>query len=310
MYKLKFIAILLILFVNGCSFNETKTPNRTSPTNIPEISNNNRVQAMEQIIQENGGCKLPCVMGLTPRLSTNDDLDAFMSDFGKTVHKAEKQTGDVDISIFNENGWGSVNLVFFKNNLNVTVDVSYLSNEQELKQAKFTAQAIQLLDDGNAVKVYGASYYDEILKSFTLSNILETYGEPNQIYIRPYPDHQGYPSPPAQYTFDFVLFYEKQGFLVEYISVRDEKGNYFVGCPSKSYVTQISTWDTKKPMSLNQSVTFLSNLDGISKNNVNFYKQIQAVTSQTVSDFYKTFSEPHTNECVQTQKDLWPRFVE
>ena len=141
--------------------------------------------------------------------------------------------------------------------------------------------------------------------NFSLSNVLEEYGQPDQIIIRPFPDYEGHPSPPAQYTFDFVLFYPKQGFVAEYVSVRATEGNSFVGCPTKSYITHISSWNPEKSVSITEAIQYFSNLDGVSKGNISEYKQLQDVTSLSLADFYDVFRISNSNNCVKTPKELW-----
>jgi hypothetical protein len=136
-------------------------------------------------------------------------------------------------------------------------------------------------------------------------SLLETYGQPEQIIIRPFPDDQGYPSPPAQYTFDFVLFYPEQGFVAEYVSVRDTKGKDFIGCPTKSYRTQLSTWNPYEAGSIKEAIKYFTNLDGISTENIGEYKQLQDVTSLSITDFYNMFRIPNSSDCVETPKELW-----
>jgi hypothetical protein len=98
--------------------------------------------------------------------------------------------------------------------------------------------------------------------------------------------------------------------VVEYISAREEQENNFTGCPTKSYITQISSWNPDEIISIGESVKYFSNLDGISKINISEYKKVQDVTPLSITDFYNTFKTSSSNKCVQTPKKLWISAIE
>jgi hypothetical protein len=259
---------------------------------------------LTSFVQENGGCQLPCILGLTPGISNQPAVNTFIAYFQINSHEAESQMNEISIDTFANKDWSGAYLGFFENRVNVSISLAAQIMEGKVKRVLFFGQAMQLIDIG-AKKLYGDPYYDDLLKSFSLSTILEVYGQPNQIIIRPFPDDLGHPSPPAQYTFDFVLFYPKQGFVVEYTSVREEEGSHFVGCPTKSYITHVSSWDTNESMSISKAIKYFSNLDGISAGNISEYKQLQDVTTVSLSDFYDMFRRSNSNECIKTSKELW-----
>jgi hypothetical protein len=124
--------------------------------------------------------------------------------------------------------------------------------------------------------------------------------------IRPVTDDPGRPSPPAQYTFSFVLVYPKNGFLIEYISERRESEEFFVGCPTKPYSLNISAWNPNTSHNLGDAVEFFSSIDGINNQNVSAYKSLEDVTAHNISQFHEMFRDPNSSECIETLKELWP----
>jgi hypothetical protein len=282
---------------------ETSTPAPT-PTNFPSMSNETRKDVLMSLVQNNGGCQLPCILGITPGISDSSAMNAFMNYFQANSYTSNDQINNVNVDTFRYDDWSGTNLYFFENRVNVWISVEAKIIDKQVRRLVLFGQGMQMID-GGAKKLYGDPYYDKLMAKFSLSNILEEYGQPDQILIRPFPNDEGHPSPPAQYTFDFVLFYPKQGFVAEYVSIRAEEENSFVGCPTKSYFTHISSWNPEKSISITEAIEYFSNLDGISEDNISEYKQIQDVTSLGLTDFYNMFRTPNSNGCVKTSKELW-----
>lgn len=298
--KFLFLAFLMVSLFSGC----LSADNTPSPTNLPPMSTENRKAVLTSFVQENGGCQLPCILGLTPGISSQLAVNSFVRYFQINSREAEDQINNISIYAFADKEWSGADLRFFENRVNVSVSMASQITDGKVERIMFGGQAMQLMDVG-AKKLFGDLYYEDLLKSFSLSTILEVYGRPGQIIIRPFPDDLGHPSPPAQYTFDVVLFYPKQGFVAEYISVRAEDGDNFIGCPTKSYTTRIASWNPAESMSLTEAIKYFSNLDGISETNIREYKQLQDVTSLSLAEFYNVFRMSNTSDCIKTPKELW-----
>lgn len=317
--KFLFVAIVLIWLFSAClpanseQMNPVRpsTPVDASKTPIPVATFTSVPSTPTEInkdvlsfVKENGGCKLPCIFGLTPGASSSSTVNALIRNLQINSTLSAEQRSNPSIDTFADYGWEGINFSFVENQASIRMTLASRSRDEKVERLVFSAEAMQPIE-GGAKKIYGDPYYDELLTPFTLSNILKTYGLPDQIIIRPFPDDEGHPSPPAQYTFDFVLFYPEQGFVVEYVSVRDEKGKNFMGCPTKSYLTQLSTWNQGEASSINEAIQYFTNLDGISKVNIGEYKQVQEVTALSLTDFYNMFRVPNSSDCVETPKQLW-----
>jgi hypothetical protein len=273
------------------------------------ISTGNKKDVVTKFVQNNGGCQFPCIFGIIPGVTDSQTVKAFIDYFELNSQEADNQINEISIHTSSNNDWVGTYLRFFENKVSISTSFVIHLNNDKVERTVFYGQAMQLMDVG-AKKLFGDPYYDELLKSFSLSNILETYGQPEQIIIRPFPDDIGHPSPPAEYTFGFVLYYPEEGFVAEYIAVRGESGDNFVGCPTKSYATHFSSWNPSETISINESLEHFSNLDGISQVNISEYKNLQDVTSLSITDFYKTFKTSSSSECVQTPKKLWPNTIQ
>jgi hypothetical protein len=294
-----------------------------SPTQIPIAIPDTTKETLEIFVKENGGCHLPCVWGITPEVSTISEVDAFVNYFQQNTsapkvysdfadiddyiqYLSEKETDSVDISSHIEENWGGVSFAFWESRIRVNTSLTYYSNkEHNVSQLIFTSGVFEHFGDliGDNVRTLMVHpYYDELLGQFHVSSILTTYGPPSELLIRPFPTYPEHPD--WDYPFVFVLLYSKQGFLVEYISARDETAENYVGCPQKAHI-DISTWYPDNPMSLKQAVQYFSGIYSIQKSNVDRFQSINEVSDMNIDDFYATFKDSNTDECVITPKSLW-----
>lgn len=294
-------------FENDISITPTPLliPERPTPTILPAISADNTKETLERYIKENGGCKLPCIMGLTPGLSENPEVNAFIEYFQQNAREAENLTDDVNIWSYLESSQGGISLRFFEENKSVSIGLGFIIDRDKVSQILLGGESLQYFD-GGAKTQFGDPYFNSLLREFTLSSVLSVYGPPSQVLIWPFPDSPGRPSPPAQYTFSFVLLYTEKGFLVQYTSERKERDNYFVGCPTEPHSLDISAWDPKVPLDLINAVKYFSNVDGINSQNASVFKALEDVTSLNIMEFYEVFRATGTTECIETLKDLWP----
>jgi len=285
----------------------TKTPTlQPTPTALPGISTENAREVLTRLVQENGGCQLPCIMGLAPGLSDQAAVDAFIHYFQENARESQ------DI-VENVNVWGHVNkdqggmrLMFWKNQVSVQVGLGYRLNEDRVGYLDFFGEAYQHLDDGGMKMLYGSPYYFDLLGQFNIAQVLLTYGEPNQIFIRVHPDDLWHPSPPAQYQFDIVLFYAQPGFSIVYTVLRAEEDGYYVGCPTQPHSLNITSWFPSSLATLADAIQEFERVNSISQQKVDGYKLIEDATALTDIDFYEAFQNPNTDVCIQTLKELWP----
>ena len=281
------------------------TQARPTPTTLPSISANDIKEILESFVQNNGGCKLPCIMGLTSGLSENTEVNAFIRYFQNNTREAENQINDIDVWSYIKSKEGGISLRFFEKNKSVSVGLGYITDGGRVKQILLSGESYHHLEAG-VKKQFGDPYFNILLSQFTLVEILNLYGPPAQILVRPFPNDPGRPSPPAQYTFDFVFVYPNNGFLIQYIAERTERGKYFVGCPTKPYSLNISAWNPNTPLNLVDAVEYFSNIDGVNSQNVSAFKSIEDATSLNIRQFYEIFRNPNSNECIETPKELWP----
>lgn len=328
MRKIVFLVLLIGVLVasceNGANVNSTNTRSLKpstptiiresstlylAPTALPAITASNAREVLEEFVLENGGCELPCVFGVIPGESGEESVDSLVSYFQEDVLQVGihgYDEGDrVYASVHREENHGGVTLLFWKNRLRVQFSFNYFFDESEVDQITLGVEAFQHVENVSqrAEMSFEHPYFESLLKSYSLGHILNTYGPPTQILVKVFPDDPEAPQS-AIYLFDFVLFYPQQGFVVEYLSVREEYGEYYLGCPTKAHI-DLSTWNPRKKLSLGDAIRYFSNVNGISRSNLVSFKPIEDVTSLGISNFYDMYRDKTFEGCVATPKDLW-----
>ena len=273
-------------------------------TNIPVFSIDNAKKILARFVQDNGGCRLPCLMGLTPGKSSQADFNSFFRYFQHNAQEKDDIYDNVNIESNAIKEGGGVLLSFFENQIMVSIGFSFHNSGNELVQTAFNADAVQITRISTR-QLHGHPYYNGLVQGFLLPNILSTFGPPQQVLIRTFPDQPGYYDE-RYLPFSIVLHYPKQGFLVEYMTNRDEGGGgFYVGCPKNISNVSLSTWNPEKQITIAMAVRYFSNTYSINELSVDSFKPIQEVSSFTIDKFYQAFKEPNSMNCISTPKDIW-----
>lgn len=274
-------------------------------TSLPPMTTDNAIDVAAGILKNNGGCQLPCLFGLTPGVSGPDSVNALMEYFQKNTIETE----DLALGQMEHEVSGGAYLIFRKNDQQVRSNMSYYYDNRELdvltltNNAAFTKTSPSQHDCHICFYIgLDAPYGIELLQYYLLPNILTLYGEPSKIMIASFPTDPNRPR--ETYPFSIVLYYREKGFLAEYISLRKEQGDRFMGCQPTSYINIVS-WSPDNPKSLLDIVTRIG-ASGINTLNIDFFKDLEEATEFNIPEFYDEFKTLDESKCVLTPKELWP----
>lgn len=269
----------------------TKTP-MPQPTLAPEEAKTNILQ----LLKENGGCRLPCVWGVDPAISTLSSVIRFTDQFGRS-----SKPGEYDISTF-----GDVTAIFWKGNLRAYTNFGPSARKGNLAYLSLYAEFTQEQREGGNLKirpVYGNPFFTQLIGNFLLPKILSDYGEPSQVMIMPFYDDPDAPND-VNSLFSLVLVYQKQGFLIEYLLLKEKGPEDYLGCPSKAAYLSLITWDPQNQPALEDIVLGNSGL-GINSDNFSQFKSLEEATTLTKDSFLHTFSNENSHSCLETPQELW-----
>lgn len=282
-----------------------------SPTSLPDFNLDTARQVLAKFVQENGGCRLPCLLGLSPIDSNRSSVELLSQYFQAHSQRSDDQLNSLSIYSHYNADYGGVKLVFWKNRVRVDIGIGVSFINDNIDYIGLSTGVYKHTGEGaneSAEILSRHPNYDELLGHFSLSNILIDYGKPNEIWVRPFPEDELHRSTyvTGSYPFDFVLIYPDRGFAIEYIArVKDEGDGYLTGCPSTAYM-KIASWNPERRFQFAEIAKYFEGTDSLSVSNFTDFKQLQDVTSIKVQDFYNQYKDSTFSECVKTLRDLWP----
>lgn len=278
------------------------TENISKSTPFPMVSQENADEILIQFIQNNGGCKLPCLFGVTVSESNQLDLEALIGYFQQSATQAQ----NMEIFTQVKDTKGSASLGFFMDKFFVRVGFGYTFKDEDLFHLSMNTDSFEIIDEGEGEYnqlTYESIYYANVMSFFTLSSVLNTYGNPSEILIRPFIAEDGDPSSTI-YPFIIILIYQEQGFLIQYTSMRGEENGNFYSCPTKSLI-DLSAWNPSEQVTLEEVVKYFSKSQTINENNTQRFKPIEEVTDLSIIDFSKIYLAPDTLDCITTPQKFW-----
>ena len=229
------------------------------------------------MLQNNGGCQLPCWWGFTPGETSWQATRDFFTSLGKETW----------------GGGGILNYtVFFNTPGHYESYQSYIGEDGTLEQ--IGVHAVPSADE-DGYRVYGNSQFAEDWRVYMLPQILEAYGLPSQIFLGL--------GGAAWMPFDLVLFYPEKGFLVQYSgSAERSEGGTFLVYPHRAEIT-LDLWVPEQYMSLEDvpgvgSYTYAAG-------EMSRLHSLEEATGMSVEQFYETFVQPENETCLETPVDLW-----
>lgn len=302
--KVNFLFITaLVIMSSGCSsINQstataiveiisTQTSSPTPPTALPTLSEAEVKAKVLNLLENNGDCRLPCIWGLTPGITTTAERQNILASYG--------ELSDPDFSISgsesSENS-GGFGIAVTKDNVRTAVGLSYYETDNLIEILSLGA-FLPLQDEKY---VFGDDDYLGLMKYYSLPQLLSNYGLPSEVLVIAFPYDVFLK---ADYEpFSLVVIYSDLGIMAEYISTTQTDGDMARGCPGQGYIT-IRTWDVKKNIPIKKIASIRSG-EGMSETAYDYFVPIQNATSMSVEDFYSSFKEPN-NQCIEVPSNLW-----
>lgn len=264
---------------------QTRTPLPPTLTPLPVLREPGDIKTkLLELLQNNGGCQLPCLLGNTPGIVSLQETKNFLEQFGLM---------EIQDMIVRRATLGNLSGISF-----------YFPYSQD---AYFDAH-ISVYKRGNQVEALAMntasrpawdSHYADLLQYYLLSQILTDYGEPAQVLIWTFRNDRSRPDV-TTWPFYLVLLYPDRGGYLEYEMERVPSGDKFIGCPSKSFVS-VAVWSPGDNEAFYTAVQGMNNGGDLSP-----YKPIEEVTSLTVEEFHQVFSNPANKDCITTPIEVWP----
>lgn len=306
MFKNRYKLFLLMIFILtlGCSKNTNTNITSTSSSEVasstpivtltttpfqhPLLSLDEAQSELQNLLVNNGGCQLPCFWNITPGNNTFQELVTILNPLSKLSSFTQFEPYN-----------GTISPGYTKDELLIHTSIQYLADPSTkvITAISFNAAALNKIGD-TFTYVFDSLDFNKSISYYMLNNILAVHGRPTTVMVS---TMAKLPTNGAiSGGFDILLLYPDQGILANYNMKMVPIGEDIVGCPSKSHV-ELNLFP------LSQTEKFFSHLEesGWRRLLYNAYKPIDEVTSMTINEFYKTFSQP-TDKCISTPANLWP----
>jgi len=253
---------------------------------LPRLSPDGSVNVLFELLENNGDCQLPCLLGFTPGISTLEELENFFGQF-VSIDSSEIL---IDRVADNDGKWSALGFYFLNSDVYFDIGLTYYQDE--------TLTKAMVLDSASRQKWHPA--YRDTMSHFMLQNILADFGVPSQVMILTYP-YDPQRSNIVSWPFFLFVLYQERGFYVLYEMNRMSTGAEFRGCPAESFVS-IATWSPRD----NETFKTLTEATVLG-NYLSDYKSIDDSTAMDLDEFFQVFSNPNNVLCIDTPIDAWPK---
>ncbi|RPI21336.1 MAG: hypothetical protein EHM70_25260 [Chloroflexota bacterium] len=259
-----------------------------TPTEIPILSIEAAQNRLVELLADNGGCRLPCLWGIIPGVSTHRDGEEILIPLSSISDFVDLRPPV-----------GSISLALPIGDMQINISANYVINNNVVSGLYFQARALEDFEneqDFGSRSVYNSDSFGEHLRLFMLPQILNEYGVPESVVVFTFQE-----VPPARYgdeTFQIVLLYPDQGILVEYTTQMRIDGRNVLGCFSNAHIE----------MELHPAGNrdrFFDQIAPSWQSVIDQYTPIEEATSMTLEEFYENFRQP-TDQCLETPSEIWP----
>jgi hypothetical protein len=316
-HKIIFLhGLLLVMLIPGCTqpiqntpsaniATPTKaivnTPNPTPtpgvvPTNtittIPIFSEEEAPNQLLDLLADNGGCRLPCLLGITPLKTTNTEARAIFLPFSNI---------SISMKVSDDDSPDSVWLTYDEGDLRTFIESSYIYGDNgTIEHLVFNAGEYREIDN-NLSLVYNSEIFGDRLSPYMLSGILSEFGKPSLVVV-----HTSGQQITGSGGFELLLLYPDDGIFARYTTQMEVLGTNVRGCPANAEV-ELRLYPSGDADAYFKSLSETSlggMFDGLTLIDNPSWKSIDKSTSMSLEQFYETFRQP-TDKCIETPLNLW-----
>jgi hypothetical protein len=243
-------------------------------TPAPPLARHEAYALVQDLLENNGGCRLPCWWGITPGETDWDTARHFLETFVVQI----------------EQGWEEA---VIKDGVSIQQAAYYITYEIEsgtaISYIFVENSLVREIEFGEA----GAQ------QGFRLDQLLTNYGPPNETFISAHRyTNDGSPPP-----FSFILNYAGKHFWADFHLDGKVIGDYVVGCP-QSINPRIWVGTAERVWTADALFDYVFGpaVPGFPRYPVLTLKE---ATGMDIETFTTIFANPDNQKCLETPADLW-----
>lgn len=248
-----------------------------------------RVQLLA-LLADNGGCRLPCLLGITPGKTTYTEARAILLSFSGI---------SISMKVSDDTSPDSVWLTYDEGDSRTFIQLSYLyASDGVINHIAFNAAEYEEFA-GNRSLVFDSKNFGKRLSPYMLPGILSEFGKPASVVI-----HTSGKQITGSGGFEILLFYPDQGIFVHYITQMETVGANARGCPANAEV-ELELYPSDDADAFDNALSqteWAFAWPELAENPS--WKPIDKATSMSLEQFYETFRQP-TDKCIETPLKGW-----
>jgi hypothetical protein len=253
-------------------------PTQTPMIPVPTLPPQEKERYLLDLIESNGGCELPCFLGIQPGVSMWEEIRRIE---GPLYFRAQYLPYDKD----------SIYLYTYMEGRAENLEVGFKGSNKVIEQITVVAR-IYLPDDP-----YGYfPAFAETMHRYSLPNLLAEFGIPSRILLHV----QGQAEPGAGTQASILLLYDKLGILADYWFLdsvtQDSETGALRACPNYEHTHSVSLY-LQNPENNNPLERMIGGADDYALNHL--LKPVQDVTTLSIEDFFNLFVEPDESDCFE-----------
>lgn len=196
------------------------TSSATSTTTpLPTLTKEDSQKMILDLINNNGGCRLPCWWGIIPGKTRWSEAETFLNHLGLNTHGGRIVDGEL---------YHEVQAIDFINHV--------IFNQNSYFEADSLVSRIEIESQGN----YDPVYFREAWAQYSPDEIVMDYGSPSRVFLQTY--SQTYVGKPvSSIPFFLTLIYDNSGFYIQYIGQVAYEPTYLI-CPRFSDAQTTIDW--------------------------------------------------------------------
>lgn len=252
-----------------------------SPTQAPTFSYAESDALINDLLENNGSCMLPCIFGYEPGRVNSAEILRFLSLFGPT---SDKVTWKVFVDTFTDVGGIRFSS---KGNIRVFGGFDFSFQDGSVTSEYLTLIAKDYSQGFDNELIFGTQEFKDLTQFYLLPNILSKLGQPGNILIQA--KVMEMPAPFAPFT--TVLVYPDSNLFIFYVVPWEFMDEMFVGCPNDGYIEIYAFADEIEEENFQEKKLFL-------------FEPLSSATSITNEEFYENFST-NIDACISTPRQFW-----
>ncbi len=240
----------------------------TTASPQPQYSQGEALATLKMLYETNRDCLLPCWWGFMPGQTDWKTAEKFLSPIANAIYEPNEPPETLPWSV-------EVHLPNTTSTTNTPMVHNYLI-EQNILQA---------------FEIWMSKPYS----LFSPVSVLNTYGIPDEIYLRTGQSETGY---------RITFYYSQLGFRIRYrIEGGTNENGVISACYKDEEFVELTIWSQEKELSFIETYELFHR-----EENGEYQLPLDVATGMDVPTFSETFSDPDVPICLETPTDIWPGY--